>query len=189
MPAKPTRAYCPSCGEEVEVFVMISSGDEKPHCSLCGLALDSVAEKPRPQESLDTIIIADDSVLLRQMLVEMLTGKKIAKTVIPSSNGKEFLAIVTDRFRKTLPINLAILDVQMPVLDGVNAAKTMRVLEDGFKRPKKIPILFFSVIKCDDRFKQILNYCKPAAYLNKGASSTPEQLAARVYDVILRLLR
>lgn len=180
------RAYCPSCGEEVDVFVMIAGGEERPHCSQCGLILDErVVEKKR---SLESVFIAEDSYSLRSALSEILLSKKIAKNVVEASDGREFLAKITDAFKKGMNVNLIILDVNMPNIDGINAAKTLRALEDGFRRDSKVPILFFSVVKCDENFKRFLQILTPSAYLNKGKEGTPEQLAERVYQIIKRLL-
>ncbi len=180
------KGYCPSCDEMVEVFVMISGGQEKVHCSQCGLMLDEVVAKPA--ESLEAVIIAEDSGVLREILVKTLKEKKLARVVIPCPDGKAFLSSLNEKMKNNEIVNLVILDVQMPIINGINAAKTMRAMEEGFKRPRKIPILFFSVVRCDENFKKFLNFCKPAAYLNKGTSATPEQLASRVYEVVSRLL-
>jgi len=186
MGPKTPQGYCPSCGETVDAFVMITGGEEKIHCSQCGLMLDEIKDKT--VEPLETVIIAEDSGVLREMLGTTLREKKVARSVITCPDGKDFLSSLTEKMKNNEPVNLAILDVQMPLINGINAAKTMRAMEEGFKRTKKIPILFFSVVRCDENFKKFLNFCKPAAYLNKGTSATPEQLASRVYEVISRLL-
>lgn len=180
------RAYCPSCGEEVDVFIMIAGGEERPHCAQCGLILDEKAAGQR--RSLDTVFIAEDSYSLRSALSELLISRKIAKKVIESGDGREFLAKITEAFKRGDTVSLVILDVNMPNIDGINAAKTLRALEDGFKRPSKVPILFFSVVKCDENFKRFIQLLTPAAYLNKGKEGSPEQLAERVYQIIKRLL-
>lgn len=183
---KARRAYCPSCGEEVDVFFMISGGEERPHCSQCGLILQVVKEKP--PRALETLVIAEDSYSLRNALADVLKGRGIAKEVIGCADGKEFLAKITDLFKANRSVNLVILDVNMPNIDGINAAKTLRALEEGFKRKGHIPILFFSVVRCDDNFKRFIQILKPAAYLNKGKEASPEQLAERVYEIIKRLM-
>lgn len=188
MTAAPTlpRGYCPSCGEETDVFVMIVGGVEKAHCSQCGLMLDEIVGAKA--EALDTVLVAEDSAVLRDTLSTALREMKIARSVIACPDGKVFLSALSERMKNNEPVNLVILDVQMPVINGINAAKTMRAMEEGFKRPRKIPILFFSVVRCDENFKKFLVFCKPAAYVNKGVSMTPEKLAGRVSEVVSRLL-
>ena len=51
------------------------------------------------------------------------------------------------------------------------------------------PILFFTAYKCDENFKKIFSFCEPAKYVNKGVSSTPDQLASRIAQVVERLLK
>ncbi len=184
---KALRAFCPSCGEEVEVYVTLSSGDEQSHCSLCGLILDKFAEPPRAK-SLDAVFIAEDSDLLRKILHDMLVKTRMAKRVFPCRDGKEFITSISEELREGYPVSLAILDVNMPGVNGINAARILRALEGRLQRAKKVPILFFTVVKCDEKFRKILEFCKPSAYLNKGSRSTPEQLTQRVCEVIDRLL-
>jgi len=186
-PSTTKRAYCPSCGEEVDVFIMIAGGEERPHCSQCGLILDEKALEGK-KRTLDTVFIAEDSYSLRSALSEILISRKIAKNVVEAGDGREFLSKITETFKKGGNVNLVILDVNMPNIDGINAAKTLRALEDGFRRSSKVPILFFSVVKCDENFKRFLQMLTPSAYLNKGKEGTPEQLAERVYQIIKRLL-
>ncbi|HEY4717132.1 MAG TPA: response regulator [bacterium] len=185
--SKMPKAYCPSCGEDVEVFVMLHMGEEKSHCSLCGLVLEK--EDLQEKKSLDMIVIAEDSAVLRNLVSELLITKKISKSVVGCADGKEFISTITDRLKKNMPFNIVILDVNMPQINGVNAAKTFRVLEESFGKKFKTPILFFSVVRCDENFKKFLDFIKPAAYLNKGNSSNPDDLAKRVLDVISRILQ
>lgn len=184
---KAIRAFCPSCGEEVDVFVTLSGGDERSHCSLCGLVLGKFA-KPTRAKHLDTVFIAEDSDLLRRMLSDMLVEARLAKRVFTCRDGREFISSVSEEMKEGAPVNLVILDVNMPGVSGIDAARILRALEERLQRAKKIPILFFTVVKCDEKFRKILEFCKPSAYLNKSSSSTPERLTQRVHEVIKRLL-
>ncbi len=183
----PKRAYCPSCAEEVEVFVTIAEGNETPHCSQCGLLLDP--SKSRVQPKLQTVVLADDSSSLRTVVSEFLKSRGIAQEVITTEDGKQFLAVITQMLRQKKPVSLAILDVNMPVLDGINAAKTLRAVEEGMRVAKKIPILFFSVVRADEHMKKLLDFVKPAAYLNKGKNASPSELAERLSQILAQLIK
>jgi len=63
------------------------------------------------------ILVAEDETLIRMDLVEMLTeaGYEVVAQV---TNGEEAIALANEH----IP-DLAILDVQMPVLDGISAAE------------------------------------------------------------------
>ena len=63
------------------------------------------------------IVVAEDEALIRMDLVEMLTESGY-QVVGQASNGQEAIALVQE-----LKPDLAILDVKMPVLDGISAAE------------------------------------------------------------------
>lgn len=63
------------------------------------------------------IVVAEDEALIRMDLVEMLTESGY-HVVGQASNGQEAIALVQE-----LRPDLAILDVKMPVLDGISAAE------------------------------------------------------------------
>lgn len=189
MPAESDKIFCPSCGEKVDYFVMLSEGDEIKHCSVCGLIL---AEESEPEEqkikTLQHVVASEDNTLLLKTVSKMILDKNIAKSVDATKNGEEFIATVVNRTKSKDPISLAILDVNMPILNGINAAVIMRAIEKGYGKKRNTPILFFTSYKCDDTFKKVLKYCAPAKYINKGTGASPEQFAERLYQVIYQLL-
>lgn len=188
MPDNPSKkTYCPSCGVEVDTYVILESGSEVIHCASCGLTLTEHLEPP-PAKILDCIIYAEDSDLLRNLITRLLVDKKIGREVIPCKNGAEFISHATRRLREKQPVNLGILDVEMPIINGIQAAFSLREIEKGLGANKKIPLLFFTVRKCDEEFKKFLKSFQPSSYVNKGASDSPEELANRAYRVISRLL-
>ena len=63
------------------------------------------------------ILVAEDETLIRMDLVEMLTEAGY-EVVAQATNGEEAIALATEH-----KPDLAILDVQMPVLDGISAAE------------------------------------------------------------------
>ncbi len=65
------------------------------------------------------ILVAEDETLIRMDLVEMLIEAGY-DVVAQASNGEEAIALA-----KEFTPDLAILDVKMPVLDGISAAETI----------------------------------------------------------------
>jgi response regulator NasT len=63
------------------------------------------------------ILVAEDETLIRMDLVEMLTEAGY-EVVAEATNGEEAIALANEH-----KPDLAILDVQMPVLDGISAAE------------------------------------------------------------------
>ncbi len=69
------------------------------------------------EKSAIRILVAEDEALIRMDLVEMLQEAGY-KVVAEATNGEEAIALATEHNP-----DLAILDVKMPVLDGISAAE------------------------------------------------------------------
>jgi CheY-like chemotaxis protein/ribosomal protein S27AE len=184
MADKIPKVFCPSCGEMVEPFVMITGGEERIHCSQCGLDL---TKKEFKKKIMDRILIADDSAIMRKQVSELVISKGITRDIIESENGRVFLSQFSDLLKANATVDLVILDVNMPVINGIDAARTIRAMEAGLKLTRKVPILFFSIVKCDENFKKMMSLTKPSAYLNKGNSADREEFSRRLLDVIDRI--
>ena len=168
---------------------MVSSGEEIAHCSNCGLILQMPDKKKEASlRPLQYVIAAEDSPLLLKTIGNMIQAKGISKEVESCINGEEFITKVTERMKQNQAVSLAILDVAMPILNGINAAIIFRAVEKGFGKKRFTPILFFTSYKCDDTFKKVLKYAAPAKYINKGTGSSPDQFAERLFQVIHQLL-
>jgi CheY-like chemotaxis protein len=178
--------YCPACGAMSFVEVVTRGGKQVSECSNCGLALDSSA--PLPYRPVGEILFADDSDLLRVAIEDVLLDKKLAQSVLAARDGQEFLEKFTRRLREGRPVDLVMLDVQMPTLNGFNAAVAMRAVERAFGLQAPTPLLFFSSQPCDDKARKVLEFCKRAIYVNKVASPNLGELASRVEQVLVNLL-
>jgi len=188
------KGFCPGCGEHVETYVVEREGSsfgeikEESCCIFCGMIVEDVSgRKFVPAES---VIVADDSAMIRELLRDLLVHKSITEIggVAECGDGSSFITMFTRRAVEGNPFSVAILDIAMPILNGVNAAIAMRAIEKALGL-KHTPILFFTAHKCDDNFKKVLSYCRPALYVNKGTSSTPDLLSSRVGQVVVRLLK
>jgi len=147
---------------------------------------ESLTEAPEPP--IDTIVLAEDVTLLREMLKDSLMERRLSHRVISCRNGYEFVSAYIRSRQGNRPVGLVILDVVMPILNGVSAAVALRAHEKG-QGLTAAPILFFTSKRCDETFKKVLTFCQPAMYVNKGASSSPEHLQQRVDKVITQLLK
>lgn len=182
------RVYCPSCGVEVEGYVMQQRGETIIHCSICGLVIPE-DDKPPALELLKCVALAEDTETLRRMLEQMLVQQKIAREVVAAKNGVEFISLISKRMKDDLPISLALLDVEMPVMTGIQAAISLREMEKTFQRKRKTPILFFTGKPCDEKFKAVLKQLEPSSYVNKGQSPDPLELVKRVHKVLQILFK
>lgn len=182
---KMTR-FCPSCGENVDTYLVDRGGRKEICCIFCGMIVEDISgRRIIPAKS---ILVADDSSMIRGLLGELLVKESLTRTVAECGDGSEFITIFARKATEGEPFSLVVLDIAMPILNGVSAAIAMRSIERALKL-KRTPILFFTAQKCDENFKKVLSYCKPALYVNKGVSSTPDLLASRVGQVVIQLLR
>jgi two-component system, response regulator PdtaR len=82
------------------------------------------------------ILVADDESIIRMGLRTMLT--ELGHEVVLASNGREAL-----EFARTLRPDLALLDIQMPLTDGLEAAKVIA-------RKQPMPILILTAYSEQD---------------------------------------
>ncbi len=178
--------FCPCCGENVDTYLVDREGRKEICCIFCGMIVeDRSGRKFVPAES---VLVADDSAMIRSMMRDLLLNRSLTRAVTECSDGSKFITLFTRKAGEGDPFSLVVLDIAMPVLNGINAAIAMRSIERAFGlRPT--PILFFTGVKCDDNFKKVLAYCRPALYVNKGVSSTPDLMASRIGEVVIRLLK
>jgi len=95
------------------------------------------------------ILIVDDDAINRMLIKAMLSrNSEIVNSITEATNGAEALNILNE----TNNINLILLDILMPVLDGIGFLKEFRTQ----KRNSNIPVI---ILTTDDTKKnEILNY-------------------------------
>ena len=79
--------------------------------------MNSQSSKKSATSPATRILVAEDETLIRMDLVEMLTEAGY-EVIAQATNGEEAIALANE-----YKPDLAILDVQMPVLDGISAAE------------------------------------------------------------------
>ncbi len=67
------------------------------------------------------VMICDDSVVIRGALARMLEGQPHIQVVARVANGALAVAEVQRQLRAGTPIDVAVLDIEMPVMDGMQA--------------------------------------------------------------------
>lgn len=182
--------YCLCCGETVPYNTISREGQNQETCQYCGFVLDIKREEATKRDEAspaDCILLAEDSPLTRDIIKAMLLQKKLAKSVQAFNDGQQLVSEFTKRLTGHAPVALIILDLQMPVMDGITAARIIRGLEEKFKMTR-VPILFFSAHKCDDSLKKQMALYSPAVYLNKGSDTDPEILLERIDQLMAYIL-
>ncbi|MDX9882540.1 MAG: response regulator transcription factor [Prolixibacteraceae bacterium] len=92
------------------------------------------------------IIIVDDHTLFRNGLKILLNNLKDYRVVAEASNGKEFLDLL-----ETIRPDLVLLDIEMPVMDGIKAAET------ALKKFPELKIITLSMYGEEDYYYQMVN--------------------------------
>ncbi|HEY4717254.1 MAG TPA: response regulator [bacterium] len=177
--------FCPSCGENVELFVVIEKGDEIAKCSSCGLVLNELIEDRKI--IFPKVLLAEDSKFLRELTQDIFIKNGIAKEVGVFEDGEELIEAYISSMTKMEEIALIVLDVNMPKVGGFETALAVRDIEKDFQHIPPVPILFFTVRKADQHIRELLQKLSPAAYVNKGIEASPQKLAERLYKVIISL--
>lgn len=178
------RAYCPACGMHVGTLELLQGGDLRTHCEQCGGLLGGT-ETPPPR--LQRVLVADDTRLLREILVRELKSRGVTREAEGVGDGQDFMGRCAAGFKAGTPPDLVVLDLEMPRVGGLQAARSLRDLERSLGRSRGVPILFFTGSPCDAAFRAVLEELKPAAYLNKGVAGSASEIAERAAVVIARL--
>jgi two-component system chemotaxis response regulator CheB len=103
------------------------------------------------------ILIVDDSVVIRQLLREVLTGDPQLEIAGVAANGQIALAMLNQ-----VSPDLVTLDVEMPVLDGLETLKQLR------QSHPRLPVIMFSTLTA------------------RGAQATIESLAFGASDYVTK---
>jgi CheY-like chemotaxis protein len=178
------RKYCICCGEEVPYNVVERNERRELTCTYCGFTLDVENIWEDIKASIETYaLIAEDSDFARKLLKELVLKKHLASEVIAVTNGLELVTEYTKLMKKNITASFSIIDLNMPVMDGITAARTLRALEEK-EGISKVPIVFFSAEKADESLKKQMELLAPAHYMNKGSDSIPDNFIKRVQGLL-----
>ncbi|MDP2755784.1 MAG: response regulator [Nitrospirota bacterium] len=178
------KKYCLCCGEDVPYNVVVRNERRELTCSYCGFTLDIENLWEDTKSSVNTYaLIAEDSKFTRTLLKELILKKAITSEVMAVTNGLELISEYTKLLKRNVRVSFAIIDLNMPVMDGLTAARTLRALEDK-DSIVKVPIVFFSGVKADEGLRRQMELLAPANYVNKGTDTDPENLVKRVQGLL-----
>jgi CheY-like chemotaxis protein len=178
------KKYCLCCGEDVPYNVVVRNERRELTCSYCGFTLDIENLWEDRKSFVNTYaLIAEDSKFTRTLLKELILKKAIASEVIAATNGLELVSEYAKLMKRNVRVSFAIIDLNMPVMDGLTAARTLRALEEK-DSIIKVPIVFFSGVKADEGLRRQMELLAPANYVNKGSDPDPEHLVQRVQGLL-----
>ncbi|MCM4077250.1 protein-glutamate methylesterase/protein-glutamine glutaminase [Paractinoplanes hotanensis] len=104
-----------------------------------------------------SVLVVDDSVVVRRLIVDALGGAENIEVVGTASNGLLAQAKIDQ-----LKPDVITMDIEMPQMDGITAVRELR------KRHKQIPVIMFSTLSA------------------AGASATLEALSAGATDYVTK---
>ena len=180
--------YCLCCNEEVPFSTVTRDERIEVTCIYCGFTLDvKIVQEPQKPAEKGHALIADDSKYTRKIIEELLKEKEYSEHVQSFENGLMLISAYSKLLSEKQPVDIAIVDLNMPVMDGLTAARMMRSLE-AQNSSRAVPIIFFSAEKTDDNLKKQMETLGHANYMNKGTEPDPDALAARVEMLISYLM-
>ena len=117
---------------------------------------------------------------IRDVLVE----KGLVDEVLEYENGLELTSgYATLVSENNILDAVIIIDINMPVMDGISAAKFIRNIESQ-KGVPHLPIAFFSSVKADEKLRETMLELAPANYVNKASDPDPDKLVERVEQLL-----
>lgn len=98
------------------------------------------------------ILLVDDQQIIRQGLIGLLESQADFKIVGEAENGKKAIALVEELLAINQQLDLILMDVRMPIMDGVAAIKK---LSEQFS---SIPVLVLSTFDDDEYITKAMQY-------------------------------
>jgi CheY-like chemotaxis protein len=184
--------YCLCCGENVPFNQVERDNSIESTCNYCGFplpgenqpypAMNDTVQKPHIKK-FRYVLFADDSEFIRNIIQDLLAEKKLADDILSFENGLELTSAFSKLIAEQKPVDVAILDINMPVMDGLSAARIIRAVESQNNVPST-PIAFFSSVKADENLRTQMEMLAPANYVNKGKDPDPQSIAERVEQLL-----
>ncbi len=175
--------YCLCCDEMVPCNYVERYERKELTCAYCGFTLDVQKAWESPRISDGYALVAEDSKYIRDIILSVLKFCKFSKNLMPLYNGLELITAYSKLISERAAIDIAVIDLNMPIMDGLTAARTIRSIE-AQHRLSAVPIVFFSSVKADDSLKAQMEMLSPASYMNKGSDCHPDRIAERVRQLV-----
>lgn len=117
-----------------------------------------------------TIALVDDHQLFRKSLINFLNASDGIKVIFDTADGNELMQFLTEN-----QVDMVLLDIQMPVMDGFELCKLIKSNHPGIR------ILVVSQLTTKQAVRKIME-CGAHGFFTKHSS--PNQLEAAIWSVI-----
>ncbi len=120
------------------------------------------------------VLIVDDSSVMRKIIEQCLRKAGVEmEAPLEASNGVEALSIV----RQKKKLDLILLDINMPAMDGIEFLRQLRQTENG----NSIPVVMVTTEGTEDHVSEAMAY-GARAYIRKPF--TPDQVSELVAPIL-----
>lgn len=126
------------------------------------------------------ILIAEDDFVSRQVLCRYLESYGTCDVAI---DGREAVKAVEFALENSEPYDLVCLDILMPRMDGQEALRTIRQLEEEHDRPGHAKILIATALRDAENVQRAM-LAKCDGYLMKPFSRPQVQEQLRIFGLI-----
>ena len=127
------------------------------------------AELPLSSPLYPSVFIAGYSEEERNFLAEEAKRTILAEESYVFFNGEELLVEAVRWFEKNRAPGLFILDLKMPIINGINTAISLRAYERAYQREKLVPVVFFFDPPDTEAFRKVLVFCSPSLHYPRQA--------------------
>jgi CheY-like chemotaxis protein len=164
-------------GSVFSLAIPVQSVESRSAEPLEAKARDDVVTRPNgsAHTSRPYVLIAEDNVALLELITLYLGD--LAIDIEGVENGKEALDRVMTRKRQGLPVSLVLMDLQMPIVDGMSATKFLR------RRGLDMPIVAVTA----HIQKYFADQCMQAGFTNFLAKPYDKVLLKRMVTSYCRL--
>lgn len=118
------------------------------------------------------ILLVDDQTIIREGLRSLLEAKTDLQVVGEAENGQQAISLIETLYDNNQPPEVVLMDVRMPVMDGVAATKAIC---DRFPDTKVLVLTTFD----DDDYIERAMRCGATGYLLKDTPSDELAIAIR----------
>ncbi len=180
--------YCLCCDEQVPFSTIQRNQRREVICAYCGFTLEvQKLWEPKNVPEKGCILVAEDSKHARKIIEDVIREKELSQHILSFEDGLGLTSEYSRLLSRKQSVEIAIVDLNMPVMDGLTAARTMRALEEQ-NMARKVPVVFFSAVKADEDLKKHMQSLEPANYVNKGSDLDPDSLKSRVEYLLCYLM-
>ena len=145
-----------------------------------GINLEPLSEQDRLNYALySSLLIAGFNELERKFLEKEATKSLLARRALSFPTGEELLIEIARWLEQGQSPGLVILDIKMPIINGINTAISLRAYERVYQTSAPCLIVFFADQQESEAFKKVLTFCSPALYFPRQAEKFSFEQSAR----------